>query len=314
MSTPSTSTPSNLLVTQDFVGVEIEVQGSVRNNQPEGWSIVPEGSVQGFELVTSGPKAGNSLVDCLFDVEEYLQPYQSHNPFPEMTSVHVHVNTLDLTVPQLISFIILSVMFEPVLYNYVHHGRRKNHFCLPMTDSESTLDQIGKMINRFRRQGNLSRNDIRSLFNPERCKYSGINLSSLGLYGTLEFRMHHGTSNVDELLRWINILLSIKAYARDRDPVNILETKQEVGISSIFDEVFGVYRGLLDYQGAEEDILHGIRNAQDLVSEFNLPVGHDVLSFIPDSDSSLYTQVVNRFGWLDDAEEDDEEYEDEDDD
>ncbi len=293
MSQPNRVTNLGIMQTGTHVGVEIEISTSSSSSQFSSsyWNTVPEGSVPGFEAVLDRPMAGSELVIALEEAEQQISRLSGSNKFPEMTSVHVHVDIRDMTVTQLINFLTLSIMFENVLFNYVEHHRSKNHFCLPMTDATDCLNRLKRFVEQARTDS-LSRDRIRSLFTSDEVKYAGINLSSIPRYGSLEFRMHHGTADSTALIRWINILLKIKEYAMggDRSPTNILETKIEVGISSIFEQVLGGYSEILGYEGIEDDILDGIRNAQDFVSIYQLPLGRNPTQDIPDSDSSLFNQ------------------------
>jgi hypothetical protein len=148
-------------------------------------------------------------------------------------------------------------------------------------------------VNKVYLEGNPDavREEMTRQFSTNATKYSGINLSSIPNYGSLEFRMHEGTINTNAITRWINILLSIKSYAMDegRTPSNILETKQDVGIDSIFTAVLSQYRGILTYDGVAEDILKGIRSAQDFVYTITTPA---VVSTLPSNPRGVYRRFL----------------------
>ena len=281
-----------LMQTNTKVGVEIEIATSSNRSAFNGnyWTTVSEGSIQGFEIVLLQPQGGSNLVAALEQAERSVAQLAGNNKFPEMTSVHAHIDIRDMTPTQLINFLTLSIMLENVLYNYVEPHRSKNHFCLPMSDATECLQKLRSFVS-YHRQDNLSRDRVRSLFHPDALKYAGINLSSIPRYGSLEFRMHHGTANSTDLIRWINILLKIKEYAMGdgRSPTNILETKIELGISTIFEQVLGHYSEILRYEGIEDDILDGIRNAQDFVSVYSVPIGRNVNGDIPNRSLPLFS-------------------------
>ncbi len=275
-----------LMVSGTKVGVEIEIQTNSSSHpvdRSEYWRPVSEGSVQGFEIVLREPQGGTDLVSALEEAESLVDRMGGNEKFPEMTSVHVHVDVRDMTEIQLFNFLTLAIMFEPVLYNYVEPHRNKNHFCLPMSDADDVLGRLYRLVSRYRQHGNINRDQLRSLFSPDEVKYAGINLSSIPHYGSLEFRMHHGTASSTALIRWINVLLKMHQYAMEpnRSPNNILDTKIEVGIETIFQQVLGQYSGVLSYEGVDDDILDGIRNAQDFVALFAQPAGRNVLQDIP---------------------------------
>ncbi len=292
-------THSSLFKTTDHIGLEIEVQGGESRDihRLSHWNVVPEGSVRGFELVLNQPKAGEDLLHAIIEAEEGMNQYMEQGSrsfeqvFPEMTSVHCHINILDMTVDQLISFLTLSIMFESILYNYVESHRNKNHFCLATLDAQDIITRIKDFVREYRRTGDSNvRRVLSGLFTQSRTKYAGINLSSIAQYGSLEFRMHQGTHQSNDLIRWVNIIQTIKAYAmgEDRTPSNILETKQEIGITTLFQQVLGDYSMHLETDGLEQEILDGIRQAQDFVAAYNEPPRFNPIVAIPDGDSSLY--------------------------
>lgn len=275
-----------LMVSNSKVGVEIEIQtnSGAESFRDTAWSAVPEGSIRGFEIVLSRPLSGALLVEALDDAEEKINTLRGDNKFSEMTSTHVHIDIRDMEVDQLLNFLTLSIMFENVLYSYVAEHRSKNHFCLRTNDCTDVLERLDKLV-KAKVAGNLTHRTFSELFSVESVKYAGINLSSIARYGSLEFRMHHGTGTANEIIRWVNILLSLKEYAmgEGRTPTNILDTKKELGISSIFSSALGSYSGILSYEEVEEDILNGIRNAQDFVSVLLVPQGRSVMTDIPNN-------------------------------
>lgn len=267
---PLPTIESSVFVTDSLVGVEIEVEGMSHVNL-SSWNTVAEHSVRGFELVLRQPMRKFELSAAL---EELNDVTWSSRAFSERTSVHVHIDIRDMTFDQLMNFITLSAMFEKVLYNYVDSSRTANHFCWAMSDCEQMVQSLRELNTAaLRRRESDIYNMLRHTFSLGSYKYAGINLASISRYGSLEFRMHHGTADTKELIRWINILLKIKEYAmgEERTPSNILSTKQNAGIDSIFLDVLGHYSGILDYDRAQHDILCGIRLAQDFVNVITNP-------------------------------------------
>ena len=253
-----------------YVGIEIEME-NVASSTIRGlrsWRQVSEQSVDGWELVLREPKCSHGLFLAIDELRTISGNVNEQRTFTERTSNHIHIDIRDMTYLQLMNFLTLAVMFEPVLFKYVASHRTSNHFCWSFLDCQNLITRI-KKVNKAYLTGNerAVRDRIASEFTTGATKYSAINLSSIPRYGSLEFRMHEGTLNVNAIIRWINILLSLKNYAMDQDrtPSNILETKQDVGIDSIFTAVLGEYRGILTYEGVEDDILAGIRSAQDFV-------------------------------------------------
>jgi hypothetical protein len=260
------ATPS-IFVTRDLIGVEIEVE-NMSGSSRGAWDIVREDSIDnGIEFVLTRPLGGEALSDALFEAESLITA--AGGTFSECTSTHIHINILDLTLVELTNFLTLLVMLEKVLYKYVDPNRTANHFCWAFGDCEDLVKKVADMYRLASRGRDVVQNHIRSSFSASSCKYAGINLSAIPNYGSLELRMHHGTGSAIDLIRWINIIQSIKQYARQegRTPSNILDTKISNGIPSIFQEIMGEqFAQLLSYEGVEGDILYGIRLAQDFVN------------------------------------------------
>jgi len=253
-------------VSQSHIGLELEIENESGRSDLRHWNRVEEGSIShGFEYVLAGPKAGVELQDALIEMQQAMEG--SSATFSERTSVHIHINILDMTFLQLVSFLALLVMLEKVLYKYVEPHRTTNHFCWAFGDCEELIEIVKRLRAASERSPDHLRDSIQRELQTEACKYAGINLSAIKNYGSLELRMHHGTADTAALLRWINIIQSIKAYAmvESNTPSNILDNKISNGIPSIFENILGSYSGLLEYQGYEEDILYGIRLAQDFI-------------------------------------------------
>lgn len=219
------------------VGIEIEVE----NLQETGynfklWDTVHDGSiVNGVEFV-SKPVWGTAIKDAL---DEMRVLFKEHDPYLSFrTSVHVHVNALDMTPEQLEHFVILYLMYElPLFRLHEHWGRYDNIFCVPARKSIKVQDGYAQLLQ------DLTANRVRPDYVGY--KYSAFNPNALARFGTMEFRHMGGTADMDEVDKWINILLQLKLAADER----VLITDSNI--------VFGKYRSLLDIR--DEDIMDGVQ-------------------------------------------------------
>lgn len=281
----------SVFISDSCIGVEIEMETMNTGllDRLSRWSRVREGSIEGWEIVLREPSYHDSLFLALNELVQ-LEELETPTVFTERTSVHVHVDVRDMTAIQFMNFVTLAIMFEPVFYKYVAEHRSGNHFCWSTLDCQSIISKLVSVYKAISRGESSMRDTLVSAFHLESTKYSGINLSSVPRYGSLEFRMHEGTCSPQKIIRWINILMSLKNYAMDegRTPLNILTTKEEVGIDSIFTAVLGSYRGILSYDGVDKDILKGIRSAQDFVKLIEAPSLQ-----VPDGDRSILARLLN---------------------
>lgn len=87
--------------------------------------------------------------------------------------------------------------------------------------------------------------------------------------GTVEFRMHKGTKDKEEILTWVNIILSIHKYARETDMSceEFIAQSTALGQAAFLSEVFRDLSNVLMYDRhvLEADLLDGVRLAQDVV-------------------------------------------------
>ena len=229
---PDSSRPSNTAV-----GIEIEVENlQEREYGLKLWDQVHDGSiVNGVEFV-SKPIWGTAIKDAL---DEIRVVFKAHDPYLSFrTSIHVHVNALDMTPAQLEHFVILYVMYElPLFRLHEHWGRYDNIFCVPARKSIKVQDGYARLLQ------DLTMERIRDDYVGY--KYSAFNPNALARFGTMEFRHMGGTADMDEVDRWINILLQLKLAADENLPIGAPR------------QVFGEYYSLLDIR--EEDIVDGVQ-------------------------------------------------------
>ncbi len=190
------------------VGIEVEVEGmgsmgasaSVFNNL-KCWNVVSDGSLQnGIEFV-SEPVWGTAITDAL---EELKGVFISHPPHISFrTSIHVHINILDMSDSQLIHMVKTYLVYEQPLFRlHEEWGRVENIFCVPAFKSLDIQKGYSSLIR------GIGRGSVSTSYIPS--KYSAMNPNSIGSLGTLEFRHMGGTADTDAISEWINVLLQLK--------------------------------------------------------------------------------------------------------
>jgi hypothetical protein len=127
--------------------------------------------------------------------------------FSWRTSVHDHLNVIDLKETELKSLMVLSSLFEPSLFHYVGQERAQSVFCVPLTESISHY---------FLWQYLHGKRSLKMLAQEDWYKYSSVNMARLvdrGVHepgiGTIEFRHMGGTGNINTVLRWHSIILQL---------------------------------------------------------------------------------------------------------
>jgi len=249
-----------LLVSDDKVGIEIEVEG-IHRRLPEfkHWHVVHDGSLRngGVELVFNGPKGGLSVIEALNEADEALKAVNGQ--LNDRTGLHVHVDVRDLEPKQLKTFMLLAIMFEEVFIRAT--GNRENNiFCCRFAVADAQLKAVS-VIDKMKAGGI-----------PEYLrvveKYASVNMRCMFDMGSIEFRYHKGSYDKIEIRDWVNTLLSMKKFSRDRDinPALLAEMYSMEGGSQLFQEVVGEELYNKYYDDRTDELLHtGMRLAQDAI-------------------------------------------------
>lgn len=254
------------------LGVEIEAEG-VRDaawTVPDPhWRAVNDGSLRnsGVEFVFRRPLTPKEAVAALTEFDERGATYD----YSKRTSVHVHVNVLDISSPALLRFIILYLIFERVLYNRFGASRYSNNFCVPAHVNESLLAFLSGIDRRRVVKHILQRE--RSGRAGNGLKYGGINLSSLGNYGTLEFRFCAGTHEKETILLLVNVLCALRQYAvRKTEISRYIDEASDGNMSNLLYKVLPpqVVAQLGTYDELRELCVDGARVVERILHEQDL--------------------------------------------
>jgi len=135
------------------VGIEIEMEGikstSALNvvSQSGYWKLESDNSLRGtgIELI-SVPMFGKDIEQALDVVEGFFKKAKYLPTFNARTSLHVHVEVVDLSREELIRFILLYCAVEPLLFNFCEKSRRDNVYCLPVHTVESVKRRTAELI------------------------------------------------------------------------------------------------------------------------------------------------------------------------
>src|SRR5512139_2640004 len=222
------------------VGIEIELEGIKCGVQKINSSKVTEdGSLKldGVEFVTIPIKMRYLEVELRRIFDGLKEPLVSSR-----CSTHVHMNVRDMTPQEIVSFVLLYMIFERSLYR-ISGDRWNSNFCVPLT-------MAPQLIAGFLSKGN----------NPGNWgwyKYTGLNISPIwggesSCIGTVEFRQLHGTTSVEEIIQWCNLITSLKRAAQDIEQEELIAHIRTMNTTSgygwLAKEVFGSYAKLLTNQ------------------------------------------------------------------
>lgn len=239
-----------LIAPDCFCGIEVEVE-NIKNRvliSNDVWLVKGDNSLRnnGLEFI-SMPVKGRDLTRSLELLFRVLPEYAQFSP---RTSIHVHVNVLDLDVEQAERFLILYLLFEKLLYRFVGRDRDHNVFCVPLQDTY----RIRNMIENFRYR--LSRG---ASVEGEEYRYAGLNLACLFKFGTFEFRQLGGTKRVDQIVAWVNMLQSLRNHSMVEDYRNvIMELNTTSDYRAFLYLIFGDIASNFDLSFVDRDMERGV--------------------------------------------------------
>jgi hypothetical protein len=161
---------------QGDVGLEIECEGvGFKKVDNDFWRCEDDGSLRGvypstrIEYVLRKPIPVDQVKAAVINLKAALP-----NAVPEFsfrTSVHVHVNVLELTEAQLLTFIYTYLLLEEPLMSLCGKERKGNRFCLRYQDADGMSGVLSQVFSKgVNSLGNYGEGDIR---------YAAMNLAAI---------------------------------------------------------------------------------------------------------------------------------------
>jgi hypothetical protein len=261
-----------------FVGLELELEDApVDPEKLPHWKLIVDGSLRGayaIELISRYPYKGSDIVNSLEEMESYFKNNKITPSTGPRTSVHVHVDVRDCSYQQYLNIIVLYAIVEDLLFYYCGENRRNSIYCIPWSEAEAQVDSCENLFSYLHGAAGQSNSDrsktqivnaIRKFSKDER-KYSALNLAATHVHGSVEFRMHPGSWDAKEIIRWVNILLCIKKFSMNFEDAsqNIIYKMSIDGPEKFMEEVFNVYAEYLKFPNYELSLLSGARLAQEM--------------------------------------------------
>ena len=217
------------------IGVEIETSicdtdGDIRDKIIEwGGEIVPDGSVDGIEVVTA-PANGDLFLKQIKEVCEALR--NDNADVDRKCGLHVHIGAKDFHWYDLRKLIILYASVEDMLFQMVPKSRRDNNYCRPCGDDlmanliKKNSNKESKAVIANNIYGQTDTKGFKTYQKP-RQRYRALNLHSWVYRGTVEFRLHSGTIDYDKITKWSMLLAAIVDYAYNHTEKEVIETARK---------------------------------------------------------------------------------------
>jgi Putative amidoligase enzyme len=257
---------------ESMIGLEFEYEG-VRNRQlpintfAGFWSYHEEGSLKdnGAEYVFTQPLFGADAYNAL----EWLVNYARGCEWKctKRTGIHVHLDIRDLETPQLVGLCILYAALEPILYRWIGDGRENSHFCLPLYKADqallATCNVLSNALNDSKVDGHSTLDAANSCQ-----RYAGFNLQALAKFGSIEFRHMQTTHNLERVVDWVNMIMSLKeaAFKLPQSDGAVVRMMERMGAWGVLNYVFNAHlAGQLYNAASHTDLMEfGLPSARDI--------------------------------------------------
>ena len=192
-------------------GIEVEVESNTHLNMltdfhSNYWMRVDEGSVRnGTEYIFQRPLNTKDKDAALTELYTYLKTVPNLDWNSKRTSVHVHINMLKNTPLDVYKYLTAYGLLEEVMLAFCTEGREGNLFCLSMNNAEFLVEALRDDITSYSTLANLVHGD--------NLRYSSVNVSSIGKFGSVEFRTLQGGASQQDVKLWSDQLAKIKSGA-----------------------------------------------------------------------------------------------------
>ncbi len=235
-------------VTTEKVDRHVGLPLSVKEPWSAYWRVTADGSLHdnGAEFRFERPLWGADAVSAVESLCTWAKARQFKTSI--RTGLHVHVDVRDLSRDELSRLNVLYALFERAVYRVAGNNRDTNVFCLPWYKADNMANHVRKINSAV---------DLKSASSELRDeKYGGLNLDTLVRFGSVEFRHALATTDVDWVLKWINVCLAFKRAAQklDTSPLALIHNLSAVGVPQFARTVFEDVFGTIDYPELETEV------------------------------------------------------------
>lgn len=218
----------------------------VIENIDEGIGMSEDGSLNdcGKEFQTpklSGEKGEKVLKDLCRELS-------NRNFYVNRTcGLHIHLDAKDFQgeTEKIKRLMLFYLMIEPLLFSYLPFSRRKNRYCLPLSQfyheqeirEANEITDIEKMWYREQSQEQI---ENRKKNRYDNTRYAGINLHSMLSNNHLEIRHHSGTIDYTKIINWVRLHVRVldKISNNEIEMSEIINLKNILNLSQRQSKVF----------------------------------------------------------------------------
>ena len=205
-------------------GLELEIERASFDWEISGFRATEDGSLRnnGVEFISAPMDYGQMT----HGLQAFFKNASTDSRcYSERTSIHVHTNCLDLTVPQLTSLLMMYQVVEDLLFAWIGEERDKNIFCVPWSQTKLTHNVLANI------------EQFVSMSSVERNKYTALNLVPLRTQGTIEWRHMHGHDDIERILTWLRVIGHFYRVAKKYEHDVIVDKCVNLNTTSAYDHL-----------------------------------------------------------------------------
>lgn len=233
-----------------------------------GAGIGSDGSVRVEGLnpveIVSAPARGTWFIAQVTELCDTLALYNA--AVNKSCGLHVHVDMRRVSQGKILSAIRLYSRIEKALFSIVSFSRRgeskatlikyqnQGGYAGPWADKlklagvlndEVSIESRMKALDLMTYQNEATANSYKTSHMKHGSRYHGLNIQSLHVHNTLEFRLHQGTVNANKILMWAGVCSAIVEYAllKGEDHVKAMKGSS----AQILEKVLGTDQELITW-------------------------------------------------------------------
>lgn len=206
-------------------GIEVELENVVdypRNGLSSHWNMTEDASLRnhGREFLT---RLGCRMHHCITAWSELTKAIKDCGwQASDRTSMHVHINAMNMSEEQLKSLILLYILVEKPFFEFAAADRKHNIFCVPFCDSRLNKERVS------------IHTDLSDLVMHSN-KYCAFNLQSVRHHGTVEFRHAQVPETEAHGILWMLFCSALKRAAMHITPGEIIKDIMSLKVQSQYE-------------------------------------------------------------------------------
>lgn len=197
---------------KQYLGLELEVicRNSDKLGLSDSWYQKYDGSLScyGTEIVLVKPQTYNGLIKSVSRLSKRFE--REHAVANESCGYHIHLNTKFKSKSQIKRFISLCIQTQYSVFSLCKPSRAESVYCQQLHDDVNHLYVHGR-------------------------KYNWLNTQGIKTRHTIEIRQHHGTTDKEEIIRWVELWSKVFTYVTNTtseiDCDDILTVAKMAGVS-----------------------------------------------------------------------------------